>query len=61
MKTITKPEFDKYKEKKELRNLVREHDFFIANAKLMPSVATAFGKALGPAGKMPYLAIFIEV
>ena len=53
VKTITKPEFDKYKDKKELKNLVRGFDFFIANAKLMPSVATAFGKALGPAGKMP--------
>ncbi len=51
--TITKPEFDKYKEKGPLKSLVNEYDFFIANAKLMPAVATAFGKALGPAGKMP--------
>src|SRR3989344_6292653 len=53
VKTITKPEFEKYKEKKALKKLVREHDFFIANSKLMPSVASAFGKALGPSGKMP--------
>ncbi len=51
--TITKPEFEKYKDKKTLRNLVREYDFFIASPKLMPSVATTFGKALGPLGKMP--------
>jgi len=53
VKTITKPEFDKYKDKKLLRNIVRDYDFFIANAKLMPAVATVFGKALGPLGKMP--------
>lgn len=53
VKTITKPEFDKYKEKKALKLLVRDYDFFIASAKVMPAVATAFGKALGPAGKMP--------
>lgn len=53
IKTITKPEFDKYKEKKALKVLVRDFDFFISSPKLMPAVATAFGKALGPAGKMP--------
>lgn len=53
VKTVTKAEFDKYKEKDALKELVDEYDFFIANAKLMPAVATTFGKALGPAGKMP--------
>ncbi len=53
IKTITKPEFDAYKEKKALKLLVRDYDFFIASPKLMPAVATAFGKALGPSGKMP--------
>jgi large subunit ribosomal protein L1 len=53
VKTITKPEFTKYKDPAALRLLVNEFDFFIAHASLMPSVATAFGKALGPAGKMP--------
>lgn len=53
VKSVTKPEFDKYKDKKALKLLVRDYDFFIASAKLMPSVATTFGKALGPAGKMP--------
>lgn len=51
--TITKPDFDKYKDKKELKKLVTGYDFFIANAKLMSSVATTFGKSLGPSGKMP--------
>lgn len=53
VKTITKLDFPKYKEKKELKNLVKEFDFFIASAPLMPSVATTFGKVLGPTGKMP--------
>lgn len=53
VQTITQPEFARYKEKKELKNLVKEYDFFIASAKLMPAVATAFGKVLGPVGKMP--------
>lgn len=53
VKTITEPEFKKYSEKKEMRKLVKEFDYFIAIPKLMPKVATAFGKVLGPAGKMP--------
>lgn len=53
MNTITKPEFPKYKEKNALKKLVKEYDFFIAAAPLMPLVATTFGKVLGPAGKMP--------
>lgn len=51
--TVTQPEFAKYKDKKDLKRLVKEYDFFIAAAKLMPAVATAFGKVLGPTGKMP--------
>jgi large subunit ribosomal protein L1 len=53
VRTITQPEFAHFKDKKELKNLVKQYDFFIASAKLMPSVATVFGKVLGPAGKMP--------
>ncbi|MCH7568229.1 MAG: hypothetical protein IIA87_02300 [Nanoarchaeota archaeon] len=53
VETITKPEFQKYKDKKILKGLVDDFDFFIANASLMPAVATTFGKDLGPAGKMP--------
>jgi large subunit ribosomal protein L1 len=51
--TITKAEFDEFKDKKKLKRLVKEYDFFIASAKLMPLVASTFGRALGPAGKMP--------
>ena len=45
--------FEQYKDAKELKRLVKSYDFFISAAKLMPSVATTFGKALGPTGKMP--------
>ena len=51
--TIIPTEFNKYKDKKELKNLVNKYDFFISQASLMPKVATTFGKVLGPAGKMP--------
>lgn len=51
--TITKSEFKKYSDKKEIKKLVNNYDFFIAQASLMPLVATTFGRALGPAGKMP--------
>src|SRR3989344_9593013 len=51
--TVTKEESPRFKEKKDLKKLVKDYDFFIANAKLMPAVATDFGRVLGPAGKMP--------
>ena len=51
--TITEPEFARYKDKNELKKLVKGYDFFIASGPLMPKVATVFGKILGPAGKMP--------
>ena len=51
--SIVKEEFDKYKEKKDARKLIKQYDFFISNAKLMPAVATSFGRILGPTGKMP--------
>jgi large subunit ribosomal protein L1 len=51
--TVTKEEFAGYKEKKDLKRLVGNYDFFVANAKLMPAIATTFGRTLGPAGKMP--------
>ncbi|MDP3966542.1 MAG: hypothetical protein Q8Q04_03350 [archaeon] len=51
--TITEMDFKKYGDKKKLKNLVKRYDFFISQAKLMPKVATTFGRVLGPAGKMP--------
>jgi len=51
--TITPDSFKKYSDKKETRKLVKRYDSFIAQASLMPKVASAFGRVLGPAGKMP--------
>lgn len=51
--TVTQNNFKKYTDKKKLKDLVKKYDFFIAQASLMPKVATTFGRALGPAGKMP--------
>lgn len=53
IETITKEEFDNYKNKKNIKKLVRNYDFFIAHASLMPLIAQVFGKYLGQAGKMP--------
>lgn len=51
--TITKEMFKKYSDKNEMKKLVKKYDFFMAEGKLMPIVATTFGRILGPAGKMP--------
>jgi large subunit ribosomal protein L1 len=53
IETITPNQFKKYSDKKELKKLVKKYDFFIAQTSLMPKVATTFGRAFGPAGKMP--------
>lgn len=53
VETITPEQFKKYSDKKALKKLVKEFDFFMAQASVMPKVATTFGKVLGPAGKMP--------
>ncbi|MEK6872719.1 MAG: hypothetical protein AABW90_01770 [Nanoarchaeota archaeon] len=53
VEVIKKDDFLKFKEKKDIKKLIRSYDFFIANAKLMPAIATTFGRILGPVGKMP--------
>jgi large subunit ribosomal protein L1 len=63
VQTITKEDFKKYTDKKELKKLVKKFDFFISQASLMPKVASGFGRVLGPAGKMPspQLGILVNV
>ena len=50
---IMSDNFEKYKEKKEVKKIANSFDFFIAQANIMPKVATVFGRVLGPRGKMP--------
>ena len=47
--------FDKFEDfpKRELKKIAKQVSFFIAQATVMPKVATSFGKLLGPSGKMP--------
>jgi large subunit ribosomal protein L1 len=51
--SITKEEFDKYKEIKDVKKLANNYDFFIAAAPLMGLIATKFGRVFGPLNKMP--------
>jgi len=51
--TVTVDQFKKYGDKRKLKGLVKKYDFFIAQASVMPKVATSFGRILCPAGKMP--------
>jgi len=52
--TITVEEFKKYQaDKKSTKKLAKAHDFFVAQATIMPKVAQAFGRVFGPLGKMP--------
>ncbi len=51
---ILKDEFPKYEsKKKELKKIARAYDYFVAQADIMPKVASLLGRILGPLGKMP--------
>ncbi len=50
---VREDNFQDYAEKAKLKKLAQGHEYFIAQANLMPKVAAAFGKALGIRGKMP--------
>ena len=50
---IMSDNFEKHNDKKSLRKIANSFDFFIAQANIMPKVATVFGRVFGPRGKMP--------
>ena len=50
---ILSDNFEKHNDKKLLRKIANSFDFFIAQANMMPKVATVFGRVFGPRGKMP--------
>ena len=50
---ILSDNFERLKDKKEIKKIANSHDFFIAQANIMPKVANVFGRVLGPRGKMP--------
>ncbi len=51
---ISVEDFHKYKDnKKAIKKLSNEYDYFIAQATIMPQIATVFGRVFGPRGKMP--------
>jgi len=53
-KVIIQDEFARYgQDKKATKKLAEEYDYFIAQANIMPAIATHFGKILGVRGKMP--------
>ncbi|HIH14082.1 MAG TPA: 50S ribosomal protein L1 [Nanoarchaeota archaeon] len=50
---ILSDDFGKWTDARQLRKLVRDYDFFLGQANIMPLVAKAFAKYLGPLGKVP--------
>ena len=51
---VLQPDFEKYAQNKKLiKKLASEYDFFVGQATIMPKIATVFGRVLGPKGKMP--------
>ncbi len=52
--TIEAEEFVKYaNNKKELKKLASQYDFFIAQANIMANIAKTFGRVFGPRNRMP--------
>ena len=52
-KVIKREEFQDYQDKKLIKNLAKDYDYFVAQTNLMAEIAKVFGKTLGPRNKMP--------
>jgi large subunit ribosomal protein L1 len=51
---VAEIDFPKYQANKKItRKLAKEYGYFIAQANIMTKIAAAFGRVLGPKGKMP--------
>ncbi len=51
---LTPEQFQEYaKDKKKIKKLAEEYDFFVAQGNLMKDIAANFGRVLGSRGKMP--------
>jgi large subunit ribosomal protein L1 len=50
---VLSEQFERFKKPSEIKKLASKHTFFIAQASIMPKIATIFGRFLGPRGKMP--------
>lgn len=52
--TVSDDQFAEYaKDKRKIKKLASEYDFFIAQANLMGKIAQTFGRVFGPRNKMP--------
>lgn len=52
-KVVISDELADFKDKRDIKRLAREFDFFVAQANLMPKIAQTFGRYFGPVNKMP--------
>ncbi|MGC9136958.1 50S ribosomal protein L1, partial [Caldivirga sp.] len=50
---ITRDDLGKYSDKKSVRRLAQQYDFFLASPDLMVQIGRTMGPILGPRGKMP--------
>ncbi len=50
---IISDDFPKWEDKRKVKKLAREYDFFLGQANMMPQIAKRFGRYFGPVGKMP--------